>query len=297
MILVTGATGFVGRRVVAALRGRELSVRCFVRDRDGAASLESLGCDLAVGDVTDAESVAAAAEGCGAVVHLVSIIAGRPEDYDRIMVDGTWNVIDAAQKAGADRLVLMSALGASEETKELVPYYAAKWAMEQAVREAGLEHVILRPSFIFGPGGGSLSQFASLTRYLPLTPVAGPGTQRIQPIYVDDVAEFVARAIDLPEAANRTFELGGPETLSWNEFWDRLAAALGKRRAKLHLPMSLVRAQAAVLERLPRTPVTVTRDQLTMLEAGDNTCDERPAAELFGIELTPLDEQLRRSLG
>jgi uncharacterized protein YbjT (DUF2867 family) len=294
MILVTGATGFVGRRVVAALRGRELSVRCLVRDRARATSLESLGCDLAVGDVTNADSVRAAAEGCDAVVHLVSIIAGRPEDFDRVMVDGTWNVIDAAEKAGVRRFVLMSALGASEETKELVPYYGAKWAMEQAVREAGLEHVILRPSFVFGPGGGALPQFAAMTRYLPVTPVAGPGKQRIQPIFVDDLAEFVSRAIDLPGAANRTFELGGPETLSWDELWDRLAATLGKRRAKVHLPLSLLRGPAFVLERLPKAPVT--RDQLTMLGAGDNTCDERPAAELFGVELTPLDEQLRRSL-
>jgi NADH dehydrogenase len=294
MILVTGATGFLGRHVVAALRGRELSVRCLVRDRARAGSLESLGCDLAVGDVTDAESLRAAAEGCDVIVHLVSIIAGRPEDFDRVMVDGTWNVIDAAQKAGVGRFVLMSALGASEETKELVPYYGAKWAMEQAVREAGLEHVILRPSFVFGPSGGALPQFISMTRYLPVTPVAGPGKQRIQPIFVEDVAEFVSRSIDLPGAANGTFELAGPETLSWNELWDRLAAVLGKRRAKVHLPLSLLRAPAFVFERLPRAPVT--RDQLTMLAAGDNTCDERPAAELFGIELTPLDEQLRRSL-
>jgi NADH dehydrogenase len=294
VILVTGATGFVGRRVVAALRAREHSVRCLVRERARARPLESLGCDVAVGDVTEAESVRSATDGCEAVVHLVAIIAGRPEDFDGVMVEGTWNVIDAAQKAGVRRFVLMSALGTSEATKDVVPYYGAKWAMEQAVRDSGLEHVILRPSFVFGPGGAAISQFAAMVRYLPVTPVPGSGAERIQPIYVDDVAEFVARAVDLPEAANRTFELGGPEKLSWNELWDRLAAALGKRRAKVHLPLSLLRAQAVVMERLPKP--LVTRDQLTML-AADNVCDERPAAELFGIELMPLDEQLRRSLG
>jgi NADH dehydrogenase len=293
VILVTGATGFVGRRVVAALRAREHSVRCLVRERARARPLESLGCDVAVGDVTEAESVRSATDGCEAVVHLVAIIAGRPEDFDGVMVEGTWNVIDAAQKAGVRRFVLMSALGTSEATKDVVPYYGAKWAMEQAVRDSGLEHVILRPSFVFGPGGAAISQFAAMVRYLPVTPVPGSGAERIQPIFVDDVAEFVARAVDLPEAANRTFELGGPEKLSWNELWDRLAAALGKRRAKVHLPMSLLRAQAVVMERLPKP--LVTRDQLTML-AADNVCDERPAAELFGIVLMPLDEQLRRSL-
>ena len=135
---------------------------------------------------------------------------------------------------------------------------------------------IFRPSFIFGPGGGALSQFARLVRYLPLTPVVGAGERQLQPIFVEDVAKFFARAVSLPEAANQTFELGGPERITWNELWERLAAALGKRRARVHLPVSLVRLPATVLERLPKAPVT--RDQLTMLEAGDNVCDPWPAA-------------------
>jgi NADH dehydrogenase len=133
-----------------------------------------------------------------------------------------------------------------------------------------------------------------MVRYSPVTPVAGSGNQRLQPIFVGDVAQFFARAIDLPEAAHQTFELGGPESITWNELWERLADALGKRRARMHLPVGLMRAPAALLERLPSPPVT--RDQLAMLEAGDNTCDPWPAAKLFGIQLTPLDEQLRRSV-
>jgi NADH dehydrogenase len=294
VILLTGGTGFVGRHVAAALRQRELPVRCLVRDPGRARRLEELGCDVVRGDVTEPESVRSAAAGCDAVVHLVAIIAGRPQDFERVMVDGTWNVVDAAQREGLRRFVLMSALGTSEQTKDLVPYYGAKWAMEQAVRESGIEHVIFRPSFVFGPGGAAITQFARMVRYLPVTPIVGPGTQRIQPIFVDDVAQFVARGVDLPEAANRTFELGGPQIVTWNELWQRLQKTLGARRPTVHLPFRLVRAQAAVMERLPRP--LVTRDQLTMLAAGDNVCDPAPAAEFFGVELTPLDEQLRLSV-
>lgn len=294
MILLTGGTGFVGRHVAAALRSSELPVRCLVRDTGSAQGLQRLGCEIVEGDVTDATSVHRAMEGCDAVIHLVAIISGRPADFDRVMVDGTWNVIDAAQREEVGRFVLMSALGASEQTMDLVPYYRAKWAMERAVAESGLERVVFRPSFIFGPGGGALSQFARLVRYLPLTPVVGNGNRQLQPIFVEDVAQFFTRAVNLPEAANQTFELGGPERITWNELWKRLAAVLGKRRARVHLPVGLVRAPATVLERLPNPPVT--RDQLTMLEAGDNVCDPWPAATLFGIELTPLDEQLRRSV-
>jgi NADH dehydrogenase len=166
--------------------------------------------------------------------------------------------------------------------------------MEQTVAESGLEYVIFRPSLVFGPGGGAIAEFARLVRYLPVTPIVGSGTQRIQPIDVSDVAAFFDAAIDLPEAANRVFELGGPETLTWNELWPRLQKSMGKRRPTLHIPTGLLRPQAALFERLPKP--LVTRDQLTMLEAGDNTCDPDPAARTFGVALTSLDEQLRRSV-
>jgi NADH dehydrogenase len=294
MILVTGATGFVGRRVVAALREEGRPVRCLVRERARAGDLEAFGCELADGDVTNAASVQRATEGCDVVIHLVAIIQGKPADFERVMIEGTRNVVEAAQRAGVRRFILMSALGTSEETKTLVPYYGAKWAMEQAVKESGLEHVIFRPSFVFGPGGAAIEQFSAMVRYLPVTPVVGSGKQLVQPIYVDDVAQFLARAVGLPEAANGTFDLAGPDQVTWNELWARLAATLGKRRAQIHLPFGLVRLQSAALEKLPNPPVT--RDQLTMLEHGDNTADEQVAAKLFGIQLVPLDEQLRRSL-
>jgi NADH dehydrogenase len=126
-----------------------------------------------------------------------------------------------------------------------------------------------------------------------VTPIVGPGTQRIQPIWVDDVARYFAAAVDDPRAANRTFELGGPDIVTWNEFWDRLKRALGKRRPSMHLPFGLMRVQAAVLERLPNPPVT--RDQLTMLAAGDNVVTTSDAVDTFGFPLVPLDEQLRRA--
>ena len=131
--------------------------------------------------------------------------------------------------------------------------------------------VVFRPSFIFGPGGGAISQFARVVRYLPLTPVVGAGEQQLQPICVEDVAKFFARAVSLPEAANQTFEIGGPERITWNELWERLAAALGKRRARVHLPVSLVRRAGGRARATPQG--ALTRDQLTMLEAGDNVCD------------------------
>jgi uncharacterized protein YbjT (DUF2867 family) len=293
MILVTGGTGFIGPKVVHALRAAEQEVRCLVRQPAKATTLKAWRCELAAGNVTDPASLRAAAAGCDTVVHLVSIIAGKPADFERVMVAGTHNLLAAAKGAGVRRVVLMSALGTSDATKDLVPYYGAKWKMEQATKASGLEHVIFRPSFVFGRDGGALPLFVRQVRWSPVTPVVGDGERRLQPIWVEDVAAYFAKAIDLPGAANRTFELGGPDQVTWNQLYERIARTLGKRRARVHLPVGLMRVGAAAAELLPRPPIT--RDQLTMLEAGDNVGDIAPAVETFGIDPLPLDEQLRRA--
>ena len=291
-VLVTGATGFVGPHVVHALRARELPVRALAREPARASRLAAWGVETVQGDVADPASLARAAAGVEVVVHLVAIIRGSRADFERVMAQGTRNLVAAARDAGVRRIVLASALGLEERTKDAVPYYAAKWEMEQAVRESGLEYVIFRPSFVFARGGGVLPTFVRLARLAPVTPIVGPGSQRLQPIWIDDLAEYFARAVAEP-VADRTFELGGPDAVTWNEFWERLKRTLGVRRPSLHVPFAAMRVQAALTERLPGAPVT--RDQLTMLELGDNVVTDASAVETFRLALVPLDEQLRRA--
>ena len=294
MILLTGATGFIGPQIAHALRAESRPVRALVRAGQDVGRLHAWGCETVTGDMTDPPSLRRAVEGCDAVVHLVAILTGKPNDFERVMTQGTRDLVEAAREAGVRRFVLMSALGTDEQTKELVPYYRAKWEMEQTVKGSGIEYVIFRPSFVFGQDGGALAQFRKIAKLAPVTPIVGRGTQRIQPIWIDDVAAYFAAAVDKPEVANRTFELGGPDIVTWNEFWSRLKQALGTRRPSVHLPFGLMRIQAAVLERLPKPPVT--RDQLTMLEAGDNIVSNTDAVDTFGLPLVTLDEQLRRSV-
>jgi uncharacterized protein YbjT (DUF2867 family) len=294
VILVTGATGFVGGHVVHALRAHDRPVRALIRDRRKAERLQAWGCEVAEGDVTRPETLAAAMAGCDTVVHLVAIRQGRAEEFQRVMVDGTRNLLTAAREAGVRRFVHMSALGVSEETRNLVPYYNAKWEMEQDVKAAGIPHVIFRPSFIFAKDGGILPTFAKLAKLTPVTPIAGSGKQRIQPIWADDVGAYFSKAVDLEAAAGRTFELGGPEAVSWNEFWERLKHVRGIRRPSLHMPMSLMRMNALLTERLPGN-IPLTRDLLKMLEAGDNVVTDTSAVDVFGLPLVALDEQLRRA--
>ena len=291
-VLVTGGTGFVGPHVVRAIAERGHDLKLLVRDSTRSRELPG---QPVVGEMTNTVSLQHAVEGVEAVVHLVAIRQGKEEQFRRVMEQGTRDLVTAARDAGVGRFVLMSALGTSEETKDLVPYYHAKWEMEQAVKGSGVDHVIFRPSFVFGRDGGILPTFRKLAKLTPVTPIIGSGKQRIQPIWIEDVAAYFAQAVDRADAANRVFELGGPDIVSWDEFWERLKKALGMRRPSLHVPVGLMRVNALLTERLPGN-IPLTRDLLTMLEHGDNVVSNDEAVQVFGLPLVPLDEQLRRAV-
>jgi len=290
---VTGGTGFVGPKIVHALRAQDRDVRALVRSPARGSQLASWGAELVPGDVTDPASVRAAMAGCTHVVHLVAILQGRPQDFHRVMTEGFRNVLAAARDEGIERIVLMSALGTSETTKDVVPYFRAKWQMEQDLKESGREHVIFRSSFVFGRDGGALPLFIRQVKLSPVVTVIGPGLQKSQPIWVEDVASHFAKSVDLPQAANRTFDLGGPDTVTWNELYLRIAHVLGKRRRLVHVPWTVARTGARLTQRLPGAPLTV--DQVAMLQAGDNVVGSTDAVDTFQTPLVPLVEQIRRA--
>lgn len=294
MILVTGASGFVGRHVTRELAASGATVRALVRTARGAAALEGIDCELVRGDVTDPASLRAAARGVRSIVHLVAIIEGSPATFERVMAAGTGNLVEAAREGGVRRIVLMSALGTGQGAT--VPYFRAKLAAEQTVASSGVEHVVLRPSFVFGADGGALPRFLRIARLAPVTPVLGPGTQRVQPIWIDDVVRAVRLGLEKDGAVGGPIELGGPEAVTWNDLWGRLKTALGTRRPALNVPFWLARGPAAVLEKLPTAPLT--RDQLRMLEGPDNIVTDGGASmRRLGLgERVPLDEQLRRAV-
>ena len=291
-VLVTGGTGFVGTAIVHALRARAVDVRVLARRPERAASLESLGVELARGDLTEPDTLGRALEGCTHVVNLVAILKGRPDDFERVMTRGTADLVAAARTAGIARFVQMSALGTSEETSRVVPYYGAKWAIEREVKASGLEYVLVRPSFVFGRGG-ALPTFVKQVKLSPVVTVIGPGTQRIQPVWLEDVAQFFATVVDDPRAPGRTWELGGPDVVTWNELYLAIARVLGKQRRLLHVPFAVARAGARLTEWAPGAPLTA--DQVAMIEAGDNVCSNADADETFDLRLVSLEDQLRRA--
>ena len=166
--------------------------------------------------------------------------------------------------------------------------------MEQEVVRSGVEHTIFRPSFVFGRDGGALPTFVKQVRLSPVVTVIGNGQQRIQPIWVDDLAEYVARGLDLPAAANRSFELGGPDVVTWDELYLTIARVLGKKRRLVHVPAAVARGGARLTQWLPAAPLTT--DQVAMIEAGDNAVGRSDAVDAFRLPLVPLEEQIRRAL-
>ena len=291
-VLVVGGTGFVGGHVIHALRAEELPVRVLARRPEKQERLKAWGCELVQGDMTDPDSLRRATDGAETVVHMVALPPfAKPEAIRRVMEQGTRDLVAASKEAGAKRFLLMSALGTSERSKDLAPYYHAKWEEEHEVAGSGVDHTIFRPSFIFGRDGGMLPGLVSLVRYSPVTPVVG--TKKLQPIWVDDVAACFTKALSSPAAVNRTFELAGPDVITFAQLNERIRRALGKHRIAFQTPTGLLKAGAAVGSLLP--PLRGARDGVTMLEFEDNVTDIGPAVEALGVKPIGLDEMLRRA--
>ncbi|HTS19048.1 MAG TPA: complex I NDUFA9 subunit family protein [Verrucomicrobiae bacterium] len=294
MIVITGATGFVGEEVVKQAREAGDPVRAIVREPRRAQWLaDRYGVELFHGNVLYGPSIEGAMTDAKCVVHLVGIIYEWKENtFERVHAQATRFVVDEAKRAGAKRFVHMSALGTRENARSR--YHQTKWAGEEAVRKSGIAWTIFRPSFIYGPRDKGINTLAGIVRRAPLIPVLGRGETKIQPISVENVAKAFVGAIRNDESVGKTYDLCGPEAFTWNELYDKLQGILGTRKKKIHLPLPIARCQAAIFERLLANP-PFTRDQLVMLQE-DNVGDPKPAAREFVLQEPKFEEGVGRYL-
>jgi uncharacterized protein YbjT (DUF2867 family) len=280
-VFLTGATGFVGRNVLTQLLAEGHSVRALVRDPTKTAEART-GVDYVAGDIVSGAGLDEGMRGCAAVIHLVGVIVEKGKNtFEAVHHLGTRHVVEAAQRAGIKRLVHMSALGARADG--VARYQTSKWQGEEAVRQSGIPYCILRPSLIFGPGDGFVTQMMDTMRTAPLfRPIPGDGNALYRPIFIGDVSACFVSALSTAAATNQTVAMGGGQELSLNRILDEIARCSGIRKPPVHIPLPLMFAGAAILERiLPNPPVTA--DQLRMLREG-STCDISQMKRIFALE-------------
>ncbi|HLG20695.1 MAG TPA: complex I NDUFA9 subunit family protein [Bdellovibrionota bacterium] len=293
--LVTGGTGFVGSAVVRRLiEGRNM-VQVLTRDPfQVPRNRRVAGAYYLKGDIFDPPSLDEGMKGCWAVINATQFDNAPFENprrgltYDRIDGEGTERQVEAAKKAGVKRFIYLSGAGTREGRTET--WFRAKLRAEKAVRESGLQWTILRPSWIYGPEDRSLNRFALFARIAPVIPIIGSGREKIQPVYVKDIAEIVARALYLPSTHHQTYDVGGPEAMTMKKIVQTMLRVQGKHRLVLPHPKILMKMIATFLQFLPTPPLTPGGiDFVTMEEQVDNT-------SLLGaipLRLTPLEEGLR----
>lgn len=285
LVLVIGATGFLGRRVVPELLARHHNVRCLVHSPGKERLLGQGDVDVHYGSILDTDSLEQAMEGVDSVVNLVGVIRSRRgATFDQMHRLGTSNIVEAAKRAGTKEIVQVSAMGATEDAR--YPYLNSKRQGEIAVIESGLDFVIVRPSIMFGQGDEFLTALAGLVRLGPIVPVIGSGKNRMQPVAVEDVAECVASSAGNSLIKRRVVHLGGPNQVSYNELLDEVAAAMNREIRRIHVPLPLaIPAVATMQQLLPRPPMTIA--QLKML-AIRSVARGQDIEQAFGFTPRPL---------
>jgi NADH dehydrogenase len=290
-VLLVGGTGYVGEVMREHLRRAGCQVRLLVRTPQRQAELTAEGFETALGDIDNPESLVRAMDDVDVVVNLVAIIKEKAPDvtFEKINYQGSVNVANAARQAGVKRFIQMSALGAGNLPD--YPYHYTKWRAENYVKDLGLEWTIFRPSIVFGPSPSDKEQFvgqlADLVKKAPVIPVVGDGTSRFQPVHLDDVSDAFCRAVDDPATVGRTYDLGGPDQMTYEDILDEIARTLGKQKPKLHVPVGLMQFVVSLTAPVPAIAPPVTKEQLKMLSL-DNTTNDNATPSLVERPLIPL---------
>ena len=293
LITIFGGSGFLGRHLVRALARRHYRIRVAVRRPDLAGHLQPLGrvgqIHAVQANVRHAGSVEAAVRGADIVINLVGILFERGRQrFETVQAFGAEQIALAAANHGA-RMIHVSAIGADESSTST--YARTKADGEKAVLAARPDAVILRPSIMFGPEDDFFNKFAALARLLPALPLIGGGETRMQPVFVGDVAEAIARAVDGEVDAGAVYALGGPEVRSFKELMEYVLATTERRRLLIPIPFGIAKLQAMVLQFMPKP--LLTPDQVEMLRTDNivSAAAERQGRTFaaFGIEPTAME--------
>jgi NADH dehydrogenase len=296
MLLVAGGTGFIGSAIVKELVRRNEAVAVLGRDGEKVRRRFGETVEAREADVTrPGAALEEAMSGINVAIDCVQFPNYPIEDksrgwtFEEVDLKGAINLVDAALKAGVRRYVYLSGIGAAPDATE--HWFRFKWQAEQHLRESGLEWVIVRPTWVYGPDDDSLNRIIGFADYLPFVPTFGSGKQPMQPVFIDDVARVVADAALKPEAANKLFELGGPEVMTMDEVYKTALAVQGRKRPILHQPVVVGKALGAVASKLPVAKRMLSADAVDFI-VNPAVADNREVEAVLAPKLTPLREGL-----
>lgn len=294
-IVVAGGTGFLGRHISKALLAEGHEVTVLGRSPDKVSSIPELRrANATKGDVTDPTSLRGRFEGTDAVVHAVQFpnhpieVPRKGLTYDRYDRQGTVNVLDEARRSGVSRFVYISGAGADPASEKT--WYRAKGLAERAITSSGIDYAIVRPSWAYGPEDRALNRFVEIARFSPVIPQPGSAVQRIQPVYVGDIALTVARVFDR-DAWNDIYEIGSREVMTMNQVVHTLLDVMGKKRAVLPIPAALLKVATAPLKVLPNPLMTPQGIEFATQEG---LVDITKTVDVLGVEPLALREGLSR---
>lgn len=289
MLLLTGATGTVGRAVLRRLVATGTPVRCLVRDPRRLGP-ERVQVQIALGDLGDHLSFRHALRGIDSVVHLASVIRDQPGgSIEELAGVATWRLVGAAERAGVQRFVFFSTLGAS--TRSRARLMRAKAIAERAVVESGLEHTVFAPSIIYSPSDPYLTLLARMA-WLPAMPIPGSGQAAFQPIWAEDVAECVLAALPGGPAAQQAvgtrYELAGPETLTHQEIVETALRSFHRQRRIVKVPIRVTRRLLKMVELFGGPTAFATWDEAELLEVPLVSRHGTADAERLGVFPKPM---------
>ncbi|MBU2533106.1 MAG: complex I NDUFA9 subunit family protein [Alphaproteobacteria bacterium] len=295
MTVVFGGTGFLGRRIVSALTGDAVPIRIATRHprqtaRIPAGADDSAKIETIAADVTDPASVRGALEGCTVIVNCVSLYHEHgAATFESVHVDGAATVAEAAADAGASHLVHLSGIGADPNASSR--YISARGLGETAVHAAFPRATVFRPSVMFGEDDKFVTLLSGIVRRAPLIPLFGDGSTRLQPVYVGDVAAAAVKAQGQPASAGRTYELGGPEVMSYKAVLKRIGERHGRDPMLVPVPFAAWSAAARVMRPMSNPPLI--EGQVALMRNDNVASAAMPGLTDFGITPTAIASVIR----
>lgn len=287
MILVTGATGFVGQNLLKQLVNERIKVRCLVRDKNKIS--ESSEVEIIQGDISDKFILYKATQNVGIIVHLAAVIKSSDhEEFMNVNVKGAESLVEAGIKNKVNKIIYISSLDAALDRTNI--YGKTKAIGEGIVKKSNMDYIILRPALIYGKGSKDIGMLAKFIKKYPFMPVVGSGEGKLQPVYIDDICNIIVKLIK-SDIRNKTYYIAGEQKITLNGLIDKIAGKFSKKVIKIHIPLWLLWLPLKLYGVIIKNS-QINYESLSLLNQ-DKTCNIDEIKKDFNFKPVSLDDGLK----